>query len=95
MNGCESSYSHANHINQVCLGDAQAAKSGSAAKLPLSELTAVGPLDGRYGSKLTGLRSIFSEYGLIRFRVAVSVSQRVVAAIVHLEPIFAHSSPAG
>jgi len=25
----------------------------------------------RYGSKLSGLKSIFSEYGLIRFRVAV------------------------
>lgn len=37
----------------------------------LSELTAVGPLDGRYGSKVAGLRTIFSEYGLIRFRVAV------------------------
>lgn len=37
----------------------------------MTELTAVGPLDGRYASKLTGLRSIFSEYGLIRFRVLV------------------------
>ncbi|GMH33949.1 hypothetical protein BSKO_01783 [Bryopsis sp. KO-2023] len=39
--------------------------------LDLSELTAVGPLDGRYGSKLTGLRGMFSEYGLIRFRILV------------------------
>ena len=39
--------------------------------LPLSELTALGPLDGRYGSKVAGLRQSFSEYGLIRFRVAV------------------------
>lgn len=39
--------------------------------LPLSELTAVGPLDGRYGGKVSGLRHIFSEYGLIRFRVLV------------------------
>ena len=31
----------------------------------------MGPLDGRYGSKVAGLRSIFSEYGLIRFRVLV------------------------
>ena len=37
----------------------------------LSELTAVGPLDGRYGAKLSGLRTIFSEYGLIRSRVTV------------------------
>ncbi|KAK9823279.1 hypothetical protein WJX72_001564 [[Myrmecia] bisecta] len=41
--------------------------------LQLSELTAVTPLDGRYGSKVAGLRSIFSEYGLIRFRVLVEV----------------------
>jgi hypothetical protein len=27
----------------------------------------------RYGSKVAGLRSIFSEYGLIRFRVLVEV----------------------
>ena len=39
--------------------------------MPLTELTAVGPLDGRYGSKIAGLRPIFSEYGLIRFRVLV------------------------
>lgn len=39
--------------------------------LPLSELTAVGPLDGRYGSKTARLRHIFSEYGLIRYRVLV------------------------
>ena len=31
----------------------------------------MGPLDGRYGSKVSGLRPIFSEYGLIRFRVLV------------------------
>jgi hypothetical protein len=31
----------------------------------------VGPLDGRYGKQLASLRSTFSEYGLIRFRVAV------------------------
>lgn len=41
------------------------------AAVDLTELTAVGPLDGRYGSKVAGLRTIFSEYGLIRFRVAV------------------------
>ncbi|GFR43991.1 hypothetical protein Agub_g5137, partial [Astrephomene gubernaculifera] len=40
-------------------------------KLELSELTAVSPLDGRYGRISAPLRSIFSEYGLIRFRVLV------------------------
>ncbi|MEX0941636.1 MAG: adenylosuccinate lyase [Pseudomonadales bacterium] len=39
----------------------------------LSHLTAVSPIDGRYGSKTTALGPIFSEYGLIRFRVMVEV----------------------
>jgi len=41
--------------------------------LELSELTAISPLDGRYGSKLKQLRAIFSEFGLIRYRVLVEV----------------------
>lgn len=39
----------------------------------LSELTAISPIDGRYGSKTASLRYIFSEYGLIRFRVLVEI----------------------
>lgn len=39
----------------------------------LSALNAVSPVDGRYGSKTIALRSIFSEFGLIRFRVEVEV----------------------
>ena len=42
--------------------------------LELSELTAISPLDGRYGSKLKQLRAIFSEFGLIRYRVLVEVN---------------------
>ena len=41
--------------------------------MELSELTAVSPVDGRYGSKTTDLRPVFSEYGLIRHRVLVEV----------------------
>ncbi|WP_257279755.1 MULTISPECIES: adenylosuccinate lyase [unclassified Endozoicomonas] len=41
--------------------------------MELSALTAVSPVDGRYGDKTQSLRSIFSEYGLIRFRVTVEV----------------------
>ncbi|SDS27401.1 Adenylosuccinate lyase [Halopseudomonas xinjiangensis] len=41
--------------------------------MQLTSLTAVSPVDGRYGSKTASLRSIFSEYGLIRFRVQVEV----------------------
>ncbi|MEJ2045440.1 MAG: adenylosuccinate lyase [Reinekea sp.] len=41
--------------------------------MELSGLTAISPVDGRYGSKTTSLREFFSEYGLIRFRVEVEV----------------------
>lgn len=41
--------------------------------MELSALTAVSPVDGRYGSKTADLRSIFSEFGLIRFRVEVEI----------------------
>ena len=41
--------------------------------MQLSSLTAVSPIDGRYGSKVTDLREIFSEYGLIKFRVEVEI----------------------
>ena len=36
-------------------------------------LTAISPIDGRYASKVDALRPIFSEYGLIRYRVEVEV----------------------
>ncbi len=36
-------------------------------------LTAISPIDGRYGSKVEDFRAIFSEYGLIRYRVEVEV----------------------
>lgn len=41
--------------------------------LPLSPLTALSPLDGRYEKKIAPLRALFSEYGLIRFRVQVEI----------------------
>jgi len=39
----------------------------------LSSLTALSPIDGRYGSKTQALRPYFSEYGLIYHRVLVEV----------------------
>ena len=36
-------------------------------------LTAISPIDGRYADKVEKLRPIFSEYGLIRYRVFVEV----------------------
>src|SRR3989338_715620 len=49
--------------------------------MQLSSLTAVSPVDGRYAGKTSALRPIFSEYGLIRFRVLVEVRwlQRLAA----------------
>jgi len=41
--------------------------------MDLSALSAVTPIDGRYGSKTADFRPIFSEFGLIRCRVAVEV----------------------
>jgi adenylosuccinate lyase len=38
-----------------------------------SSLTALSPLDGRYAGKMTGLRGLFSEFGLMRFRVVVEI----------------------
>jgi len=41
--------------------------------MDLNELTAISPVDGRYASKTKELRSIFSEFGLIKYRVIVEV----------------------
>lgn len=38
-----------------------------------SALTAISPIDGRYSGKVEALRPVFSEYGLIRYRVEVEV----------------------
>jgi adenylosuccinate lyase len=42
--------------------------------MQLSELTAISPIDGRYGARLAPLKEIFSEYGLIKNRVRVEVA---------------------
>ncbi|GAB6070389.1 adenylosuccinate lyase [Thiomicrorhabdus hydrogeniphila] len=41
--------------------------------MQLSELTAISPVDGRYGGRLNNLKEIFSEFGLIKNRVKVEV----------------------
>ncbi|MBU2897860.1 adenylosuccinate lyase [Vibrio hepatarius] len=41
--------------------------------MELSALTAVSPVDGRYGSKTIALRDIFSEYGLLKYRTIVEI----------------------
>jgi len=41
--------------------------------MELTQLTAISPIDGRYGSKTSQLQPIFSEYGLIKHRVIVEI----------------------
>ena len=41
--------------------------------MKLSALSAVSPIDGRYGSKTEALREVFSEFGLIKRRVLVEI----------------------
>lgn len=51
----------------------------------LSSLTAVSPVDGRYGSKTEQLRGVFSEYGLLKYRVIVEV--RWLQSLANIEEI--------
>jgi len=64
--------------------------------MDLSTLTAVSPVDGRYGSKTADLRPIFSEFGLIRHRVLVEVRWlQALAAhpqIPEVPPLSGHAS---
>ena len=41
--------------------------------MKVSTLRALSPADGRYADKVDALRDLFSEYGLIRYRVLVEV----------------------
>jgi len=41
--------------------------------MKLSSLTALSPIDGRYGSKTADLRPFFSEYGLIHHRIIIEI----------------------
>ena len=36
-------------------------------------LKSISPLDGRYSEKVSELREIFSEYGLIKYRVFIEI----------------------
>ncbi|CAL1329281.1 adenylosuccinate lyase [Candidatus Providencia siddallii] len=41
--------------------------------MKLSSLSAISPIDGRYADKVSVLRPIFSEFGLLKFRVQVEI----------------------
>ncbi len=59
--------------------------------MKVSTLKALSPADGRYADKVDGLRNIFSEFGLIRYRVLIEVRWLQCLAdeaqIAELEPL--------
>lgn len=63
--------------------------------MQLSALTALSPIDGRYQDKTTALRSIFSEFGLLKFRVMVEVRWlQKLAATAQIQEVSALSQEA-
>ena len=64
--------------------------------MQLTSLTAVSPVDGRYGLSTENLRPIFSEFGLIRHRVLVEVRWlQALAAHADIKEVPALSEHAG
>lgn len=61
----------------------------------LNPLLALSPLDGRYAKQVESLRSIFSEFGLMKFRVQVELewlkSLAQEAKITEIKPFSAHT----
>ncbi len=51
----------------------------------LNTLTAIGPIDGRYGSKTSELSPYFSEYGLFKYRVWIEVEYFIALSRAKLE----------
>jgi len=63
--------------------------------MELSALTALSPLDGRYGRKISALRRYFSEFGLIKHRVWVEVEWlKALAAAKEITEVPAFSAAA-
>ncbi|PXX97686.1 adenylosuccinate lyase [Halomonas sp. LBP4] len=64
--------------------------------MPLSALTALSPVDGRYAGKAEALREHFSEFGLIRARVIVEIRwlQRLaeLAGVTEVPPLSAEAT---
>ena len=58
--------------------------------LPLTALTAISPVDGRYRSKCAVLADFFSEYAIIRYRVKVEIEYFIAlseAGLPQLPPV--------
>jgi adenylosuccinate lyase len=60
----------------------------------LTSLSAISPIDGRYAEKTVGLREIFSEYGLIRYRLQVEVRWLLALSAAKIDDIPEISSAA-
>jgi len=69
-------------------------KSSQEYTMEPTTLMAISPLDGRYQDKVNSLRDIFSEYGLIKFRVIVEVRWMETLAELNLPEIPHLSAPA-
>ena len=55
--------------------------------MELSALSAISPIDGRYGEQVRALRALFGEYGLIRHRVLVEIGWfRILSGPAGLAP---------
>lgn len=53
--------------------------------MKISNLTAVSPVDGRYGNKTSDLAEYFSEYGLIKYRIKVELEYFIALAGMNLK----------
>ncbi|RXK34420.1 adenylosuccinate lyase [Arsenophonus endosymbiont of Bemisia tabaci Asia II 3] len=63
--------------------------------MELSSLTAVSPIDGRYSDKVSPLRPIFSEFGLLKYRIQVEVRWlQKLAACADIKEVPAFSAEA-
>lgn len=63
--------------------------------MELSSLTAVSPIDGRYSDKVSLLRPIFSEFGLLKYRIQVEVRWlQKLAACAEIKEVPAFSAEA-
>jgi adenylosuccinate lyase len=62
--------------------------------LELSGLTALSPLDGRYGAATASLRAVFSEYAFMRARIRVEVEWLLALSGAGLEQLSPLSPPA-
>jgi adenylosuccinate lyase len=54
--------------------------------MTLTDLTAIGPVDGRYRNKTASLAAYFSEFGLIRYRVLIEIEYFIALAKTEHKP---------